>query len=130
MIKLPSKRIRHMNTAIAIRGHDEEGGEENTSESLGTNDIPSILLTLVHRARARPRTPAAPARLIARPPVAVGAPPVEVDVPEPEAELEVELLLEADLVWVAVEVKVSWAEEAGGLWPVERGVDEAPELLP
>jgi hypothetical protein len=97
MIKLPSKRIRHMNTAIAIHGH-EEGGEENISESLGTNDIPSILLTLVHRARARPRTPAAPARLIARPPVAAGAPPVEVDVPEPEAELEVELLLEADLV--------------------------------
>jgi hypothetical protein len=31
---------------------------------------------------------------------------------------------------VAVEVKVSWAEEAVELWLVERGVDEAPELLP
>lgn len=71
----------------------------------------SLSLVFLHRARARPRTPAAPARLIARPPVAAGAAPVEVEVPEPEAELEVELLLEADLVWVAVEVKVSWAEE-------------------
>lgn len=44
--------------------------------------------------------------------MAAGAPPVEVEVLEPETELEVELLLEADLVWVAVDVKVSWAEEA------------------
>lgn len=44
MIKLQSKGIRHMNTAITIRGHEEEGGEKNTSESLITNTTPSILL--------------------------------------------------------------------------------------
>jgi hypothetical protein len=78
-----------------------------------------------YRAKARPRTPAAPARLIARPPVAAGAPPVEVEVPEPEAELEEEPLPEAVLVWVAVEVKVRRVEAEVELWPVERGVDEA-----
>lgn len=106
------------------------GVVKNTSKSLVTTITHLFSLISFHRARARPRTPAAPARLIARPPVAAGAAPVEVEVPEPEAELEVELLLEANLVWVAVEVKVSWAEETAELWPVERGVDEAPELLP
>jgi hypothetical protein len=77
-----------------------------------------------YRARARPKTPAAPARLIARPPVAAGAPAVELDVPECEAELVEEPVLEREVMWVAVEVKVKGVEAVVELWPVERGVDE------
>lgn len=77
-----------------------------------------------YRASARPRTPAAPAKLIARPPVAAGAPPVEEEVPEPDAEVEEEPLLVADLVWVAVEVKVRGVEAVVELGLVERGVEE------
>lgn len=78
-----------------------------------------------YRARARPRTPAAPARLIARPPVAAGAPAVEVEVPECEAELVEEPVPDSEVMWVAVEVKVKGVEVVVELWPVARGVDEA-----
>lgn len=55
---------------------------------------------------------------------------MEVEVPECEAELVVDPLLESEVIWVAVEVKVKGVEAVVELWPVARGVDEAWELLP
>jgi hypothetical protein len=85
---------------------------------------------MLYRARARPRIPAAPARLIAIPPVAAGAPAVDVEEPpvvDPEAEAE-ELLSEeeAEVVVVMVMVEVAMEDE-----PEEsvRGIDEAAVLL-
>jgi hypothetical protein len=83
---------------------------------------------MVYRARARPRIPAAPARLIAIPPVAAGAPAVDVEEPpvvDPEAEAE-ELLSEEEVVVVMVMVEVAMEDEPEE--PV-RGIDEAAVLL-
>lgn len=75
-----------------------------------------------YRARARPRIPAAPAKLIARPPVAAGAPAVEVeDEPEPDVdELDAPPLVVVSTA-VAVEVEAAAVEESG--------VDETPLVL-
>lgn len=86
---------------------------------------------MFYRARARPRIPAAPARLMAIPPVAAGAPAVEVEDPlvvdleaEPE-ELLSEVEVEVEVVMVLVEVTM---EDEPDDDP-ERGVEEPAVLL-
>jgi hypothetical protein len=78
---------------------------------------------MLYRATTRPSRPAAPARLIATLPVAMGAPPVEVDeaaVAEAEAELEpVEAEAESESDLDLAEVAVVSAAESVLAAPVE-----------
>lgn len=74
-----------------------------------------------YKARARPRTPAAPARLTAIP-VGAAPPPEVVDAAEPDAEAEAAAEDEAASEPVAVE------EEDESVAEVESAEDEAPEL--
>lgn len=102
---------------------------ETPNIAVSVNPIQSQF-DVFYRARARPRIPAAPARLMAIPPVAAGAPAVEVEDPpavdmEPEPE---ELLSEAEVEVEVVMVMVEVTMEDEPDDPV-RGVEEPAVLL-
>lgn len=114
-----------------IKPHFNQRWRQQTIRILLSQIIQSSHNYATYKARARPRMPATPARLMAIPPVAAGAPAVEVEEPpvveaaaEPE-ELLSELEVEVDVV-VVVMVEVTMEDEPED--PV-RGVEEAPAVL-
>lgn len=88
---------------------------------------------MLYRARARAKTPAAPATLMAIPPVGAGAPPVECveegedDVElELESELEPEEVVEAEVVSAALEEVSAALEEVSAALEVWLAAVEEP----